>query len=471
MAILQRIKSVRFVLTLWYSVVLVAAFLLFGFGVFVYLRQLEKSSLEEKLTEEVNWIASLIDLERARVPSRSPLALVSEELGERILARVVVNPSNYLVMLADSTGSVVFRSRKGREEMLPLDGLPQGETVVRSVPGPERGHVLVAIRRGSPFTIEVAYTERLTEAVLEHLLLIFLVMAPVALFLSVAGGWFLAGLVLRPIRQISLLANRITAENLNQRIPPRAIEDELGELINTINGMIQRLQGSFDQMREFSMNVAHELKTPLTILKGESELALGRAISQEEAVRLATIYLEETVRMSRIVEDLLTLAKAEANQIRLENELVRLDELISDLYEDAQGLAVTKNLRVELVRNEMATVRGDVVRLRQLFRAILSNAVQYTNPQGLIRLSSSQEGRSAVVEIEDTGIGIPPESLERIFDRFYRVDEARSRVLGGSGLGLAIAKWVAEAHGGSITVRSTVGMGSCFTVRLPLAVS
>lgn len=468
MAILQRLRSVRVALTFWYSLVLTGAFALFGYGVYLYLKQLQEAELERNLAEEVDWISNLMDLEKGRFPGNVPIDRLSEDIERRIFGHFLVNPRNYIVVLTGSSGDVLFQSPANTSDSLAGLKIPNGSTILRTIPGPRGGALRVAARRADPFVVQVAYTEEATKAVLNHLLLIFLILAPVALFLSIAGGWFLSGLALRPISQITQLANRITAQNLNQQIPSRPINDELGELIITINRMIRRLQASFDQIREFSLNVAHELKTPLTILKGESELALTKPVTAAEAERLATTYLEETGRMSRIVEDLLTLAKADAGGLAIEQGPVRMEDLVQDLYEDAQILGTTKDLQVELTGNNPATVLGDPLRLRQLFRAIIANAVQYTDQGGSIRISSTRAGAELLIAIEDTGIGIPPESLDRVFDRFYRVEAARSRVRGGSGLGLAIAKWIAEAHRGSISVRSTPGKGSCFTVRIPV---
>jgi heavy metal sensor kinase len=326
----------------------------------------------------------------------------------------------------------------------------------------------VAARRDAPFVIQVAYTEDVTRAVLEHLLSIFAVLAPVVLFVAISGGWLMAGIVLRPIREISERAKDITASNLSGRIITRSTDDELGELISTINSMISRLEMSFRNIREFSLSIAHELKTPLTILKGESELALTKPLSPLEAEQLASTYLEETSRLSRIVDDLLTLAKVEAGQMTLSEEPVKLHELVDGINEDALILAADRQIAVTLDRNDQGIVTGDPVRLRQLLRALISNAVRYTDPGGTVRIRNERNGDRVSISIEDTGIGIPVESLDKLFDRFYRVDEARSRAHGGSGLGLSIAKWIAEAHHGSISVRSTPGMGSCFTVHLPL---
>jgi heavy metal sensor kinase len=436
--------------------------------VFVYLRELQEVELERNLSEEVDWIARLMDLERSNLPGGTSISRLSADIDRRIIDHFMVNPRNYLVILTSGSGGILFQSPSSGIQVLPETDVPLDRTVLRSLPSADGGFIRVAARRVDPFVIHVAYTEQVTQAVLQHLLSIFLILAPIVLFVSVAGGWFLSGIVFRPIRQISQLALKITAQNLDQQIPPRKVDDELGELITTINGMIRRLRESFEQMREFSVNVAHELKTPLTILKGESELALTKPITRAAGEKLATTYLEETVRMSRIVEDLLMLAKADAGQLVLQNEEVPMADLVRTLFEDAQILCAAKELHVVLRTNDQATVRGDAHRLRQLFRALLSNAVQYTDPGGEIRIASSRGGHDLLVEIEDTGIGIPAESVRKIFQRFYREEGARDHARGGSGLGLAIAKWIAEVHHGSISVRSTLGAGSCFTVRLPL---
>ncbi|HTY59209.1 MAG TPA: ATP-binding protein, partial [Bacteroidota bacterium] len=270
---------------------------------------------------------------------------------------------------------------------------------------------------------------------------------------------------------ISERARNITATSLSGRIVARTAHDELGELIETINGMIGRLERSFQNIRDFSLSVAHELKTPLTILKGESELALSKPLSPAESEQLASTYLQETSRLSRIVDDLLTLARVESGQMSLSRERVQLDRLLSDIHEDALILASGKQISVTMERNDAAQIIGDPARIRQLLRGLLSNAVRYTDPGGRIIIRSERGEHDVAISIEDTGIGIPAESLGRIFDRFYRVDEARSRAHGGSGLGLAIAKWIAEAHRGFIEVRSTPGKGSCFTFHVPVSTS
>jgi len=461
-------RSLRFVLTLWYSIVLLAALCLFGAGVYVYLKRVQEASLQSDLLEEVDWISRLVDVDRRRIAGGG-IGALSDDVERRITEHFLANPRNYVVMLESSSGSMLYESGKGGETRPAIERMRPGGTTFLTLQEEDGKPLRAAARRDDPFVIQVAYTQGASDAVLQHLLSIFAVLAPVVLFLAVSGGWLMAGIVLRPIRDVSERARSITASNLSGRIPARSVRDELGELIATINDMIARLEKSFRNVREFSLSIAHELKTPLTIIRGESELALAHPLTPREAQELASMYLEESSRLSRIVDDLLTLARVETGQLSLSLEPVEIHRLLEDIHEDALILASGKEMTVTMERNDEARLQGDPVRLRQLFRALVSNAVRYTDPGGSILIRSRRLGAEVQVSIEDTGIGIPPESLDRIFERFYRVDEARTRARGGSGLGLALARWIAEAHHGSIEVRSTPGKGSCFTVHLPLS--
>jgi len=461
-------RSLRFVLTSWYAVVLLAAFFLFSAAVYVYLKQVQEAALQRDLLEEVDWISRLVDIDRKRIAEGGGVDALSDDVERRITAHFLANPRNYIVVLESAAGNMLYESGKGEEGNPPLGRIPPGGTAFLTLRDSHGSPIRAAARRDDPFIIQVAYTQSASEEVLRHLLSIFAVLAPVVLFLAVSGGWLMAGIVLRPIREVSRRARSITASNLSGRIPPRTVDDELGELIATINDMIARLEKSFRNIREFSLSIAHELKTPLTILRGESELALAHPLTPAEAQELALMYLEETSRLSRIVDDLLTLARVESGQMSLDLAPVDLHTLLEEINEDALILASGKDLTVTMEQNDEARPAGDPVRLRQLLRALISNAVRYTDPGGTIRIRSRRLAAEVQVSVEDTGIGIPAESLGKIFDRFYRVDEARTRASGGTGLGLALARWIAEAHHGSIDVRSTPGVGSCFTVHLPL---
>ncbi len=199
MAILKKLTSVRVVLTFWYSLVLTAAIALFGYGVFTYLKQLQEAELERNLAEEVDWISNLMDLEKGRFSGGVQNERLSEDIERRIINHFLVNPRNYVVVLTGRPGDILFRLPGNTGEVLTGIEIPSDRTILRSLPGPGGVSLRVAARRVDPFTVQVAYTEQVTQSVLRHLLSIFLILAPVTLFLSVAGGWFLSGLVLRPI--------------------------------------------------------------------------------------------------------------------------------------------------------------------------------------------------------------------------------------------------------------------------------
>ena len=466
------LRSTRSILTIWYSIALLVAIVLFATGVYVYLRQIEREDLERNLVEEIDWISRLVELETRSSPFFTPLDALSSSVESQINEHYHSTPKNYHVQLINIYGTILYESPGGHLGRIPAVTLPPDQTVIQSIHTPDGKIYRVATRRTDPFVTQVAFSEEDAAQVLGQLLRIFTVLVPVILFLSVAGGWILAGIVIRPVSQITQLANRISAEHLSERIPERDVPDEFGLLISTINRMFARLETSFDQIREFSHSVAHELKTPLTILKGESELALRQELSQEEVQQLISTYLEETARMSRIIDDLLTLARADEGQVVVAHDSVELFPMIKELLEDVQLLGANKELLVQLVENESsAVVTGDASRLRQLFRIIVTNAVQYTDHAGSITITSVVRSGRVQISISDSGLGISPEHVERIFERFYRVDEARSRAKGGAGLGLAIAKWIVEAHHGSIRVSSLPGSGSTFTIDLPLSVT
>ena len=460
-------RSIRSILTLWYSLILLGALFLFAGSLYLYLQHLLEQRLEQDLAGQVDWIYQLLAVEEEHLETGKAPAQVILESENRIVDHFRKDPRNYAVVISQPGGDILFAlGDRGSWPELPHP-LQSGRTDFWSVQYGSSHPLRIAGLSVRHFTIHVAFPEGTISEVLNHTLTIFGMLVPVVLLISVPGGWLLAGAALQPIREITHRAERINSENLHERIPERTVNDELGQLIRAMNRTMERLEASFREMRLFSMNVTHELRTPLTILRGEAELALGRPLTAEKQRQLATTYLEETIRMGRLVDDLLTLAKADAGQIAVDREAVALDGLIEDLREDGAMLGASKNLQVVLKGNDPILVRADVFRLRQLFRILLTNAIRYTPPGGTITLRSVFEHGAATVSVADTGIGIPAEALPHVFERFYRVEDARSREGGGSGLGLALAKWIVESHGGKITVQSVPAEGSIFTVRLP----
>jgi two-component system, OmpR family, heavy metal sensor histidine kinase CusS len=289
-----------------------------------------------------------------------------------------------------------------------------------------------------------------------------------AAVLALAGGWWLMRKSLAPVAALTRAAEQVSAQNLHERLPRSGSGDEFDRLTEVFNGMLARLDDSFTRIREFTLHASHELKTPLTVLCGETETALREeSLSPAERERYAS-QLDELHRLTRIVEGLTLLAKADAGQITLQLENVRLDELVRDNFADTQILAEPQGIRVDLANCEDITVRGDRHRVRQLLLNLADNAVKYNRPGGSISMAARRADGLAEFTIANTGPGIPPECLPRIFDRFYRGDPAHSSEVEGCGLGLSIAKWIVAAHDGTIKIESVPSQLTTVTVHLPL---
>jgi signal transduction histidine kinase len=272
---------------------------------------------------------------------------------------------------------------------------------------------------------------------------------------------------LKPINIIAQAAQQITAaDDLGRRIPYDGPPDEIGQLTETFNETLERLERLFKAQRRFVADVSHEMRTPLTTIQGNLDLMKRFSSDYDEEAMEAME--SEVRRMSRLVEDLLLLAKADAGRQSLVKMVVELDTLLLEVYNQSRLLNIS-GIDVSLGSIDQAQVLGDPDRLKQLLLNLVSNALKYTPEGGTVILSLSRDAQSAFVTVADTGIGIPEADLPHIFDRFYRVDKARARAMGGTGLGLSIAKWIVDAHGGQLSVISTVGEGSTFTIQLPLA--
>lgn len=290
---------------------------------------------------------------------------------------------------------------------------------------------------------------------------------PIILVLGSVGGWLLARRSLTPLGYIVAKTKSITSRNLSERLSPRKTGDEMDHLIETINDMIKRLEGSFLRMAEFTADASHELKTPLCAMRGEAEVLLSKRRSPEEYEEGLAHLVDRFDHLNRLINDLTLLSKADSSQVRLEMSPLRLDLLVQNIGSLFQVLAEQKGLRFEVAPLEEATVLGDKTRLQQLLTNLLDNAIKYT-PRGSIQLALERTDGTAIVKVRDTGVGIPEQEKEKIFKRFYRVDKSRSRETGGTGLGLSIAEWIVHAHNGKLEVVSELDKGSTFMVHLPL---
>jgi heavy metal sensor kinase len=360
-------------------------------------------------------------------------------------------------------GPVARQQVRWLHEHLETIDLPKGSRLrLISYPLVDNGHLLGVIQVGQGLGP--------LQQTIEELRLIYLVVGPFAIFWLCLGCWLLAERTLAPVIEVTEAAQKITADNLSRRLPSGNYQDELAQMVACLNQMLDRLEKSFRRVRQFSGDASHELRTPLTILRGETEVTLRWAKSPDEFRDMLRSNMEEIDRMDRIIESLLTLAKSEVGELTLEMKELSLSDLVQELYLQSRLLCEVKQLKVELLLevDEEIRIRGDDLRLRQMFLNLISNAIKYTSENGRLDLVMTKENDFVVIDVKDSGLGISAEHLPHIFDRFYRVDKARNRMDGGTGLGLAIVKWIVEAHGGNIGVTSEVGKGSTFSVCLPL---
>ena len=289
------------------------------------------------------------------------------------------------------------------------------------------------------------------------------------LALGLVGGWWLSGKTIRPIQQISETAGRINATNLSDRIATEKMDDEVRALALILNSMLGRLDQSFKQQSQFTADASHELRTPLAVLMSHCELALSRPRSAEEYKQTIATCQKAGGRMKMLVEDLLTLARADAGKLELNRSEVDLQLLARDVATQLKPMADERSVRVEVI-GSAAQCNVDARRIAQVITNLTSNAVHYNKVDGKVTIETAINSTHATITVTDTGVGIPTAALPHLFDRFYRVDEARSRQTGGSGLGLAICKSIVDAHAGEILVESQLGSGSRFTLRLPLEI-
>ena len=467
--------SIRLRLTLWHTALL--AIVLVGVALLVYAVAADQISrrfdvtLQERAADVQPTLLAYRSLNRQ--PSKHPTATCTPEQAH-------VAPSDLLspslnAELIDYCGNVDVRSANLAQPLpIPADDRVRalnGQPVLTSVTTPsgrERvfGQPVPGDNHHLPSAIFVAMPLAPLAADLRNLKLALAAIVVGTLALTAAMGWFLAAKAMRPVDRMTRAAQAIgAAQDFSRRLPDPASHDEIGRLARTFNEMLSRLALAFTTQRRFLADASHELRTPLTAIRANVD-ALLRGAGSDPAEREETLraIAREADRMGRLVDDLLTLARADAGQEPVRQRLA-LDALLLDIYHQQRALA--GGVKLTLGDFEPLEVEGDPDRLKQLVLNLVDNALRHTPPGGTVTLDLAHRRDEATLRVRDTGPGIPPEHLPRIFERFYRVDAARARLAGGAGLGLAISREIADAHGGRIEVESQVGAGSTFTVVLP----
>jgi heavy metal sensor kinase len=458
--------SVRTRLTLWYTGVLALSLIAFAVLVYYAAANISYARQDELLRSTAETVASAYVQELAEEQSVA-------KANDVVLAQMVF-PNRYVeVVVADGRVVAWSSNLAGHQLTIPVQTLSEAR---------QRGSSFVVLNnlRVAVVPLSLDQSKQLGFAIVAEPLSVIdeglrrlrrdlLAGVPLILLLASLGGYFLARKSLAPIALMNQQTQRITAENLSAQLDVANPRDEVGQLAMTINALLARMDAAFQEQRRFIADASHELRTPLAVLRGETEVALEQERATVEYQESLALIKDEAERLSRIVEDLFMLARQPVDAPSMMREMVRLDEVVSDCARAAQVLATQKGLRLRIDASlREITLHGDDEMLKRMLLNLLDNAVKYTPAGGEITIALGSQDGDARIVVSDTGIGIPAADQPRIFDRFYRVDKARSRALGGAGLGLSIARWIVEGHGGSLSVESAPGRGSSFKVELPL---
>jgi heavy metal sensor kinase len=456
--------SIRLRLTTWYFCSLVVILGLFSLGAWFAMGSSMLKAVDHDLRLRIEDVHQFIDRELTTTPKE-----LIEDFGEQ----AALGLGGGLLEVRDNSGQVLYRSPRFDQAQLGK-GSARGSVIEYATERGKGPRLRVAAEiitaGGRQFTIRVAEPLHEFQESRERFEGILLSLAIPALLLAALGGFWLSRRALTPVDQITTEARLISISNLETRLKPPSDKDELHRLVLTLNDMLERIDSAVKRMVQFTANASHELRAPLALIQTAAEFSLRRERTHEELLDAMRKIVRESGRTSRLVDDLLLLARADSGSAG--PTLARMDLCASarDALDQAVILAEPKSIRVTAeIPTEPILVEGDEAALSRLWLTLLDNAIKYTNTGGQIRFELIATNGQAEASITDTGVGIAPEDLPHIFDRFWRADKVRSRSTGGAGLGLSIAQWIVHRHGGSIMVRSEPGRGSQFVVQLPLA--
>jgi heavy metal sensor kinase len=460
--------TIRARLTIWYTLTFFAVLLLVIGLLALELYQQLSNEAHRTLDTEETWITILFEAEFQpilSIPAKDKRDSLLAELPEDLEERYGLKRQFAFLHLDGYTEKRFFSGGvKNIDQLLPKNLLDRetGSYDVRigqnryrvRVFHREWGTVAVGVENDTIFRVAVEVGKRL------------LWLLPLFLLLTIGGGWLLAKLALRPVVSAAQTAESISVANLKERLQPYSGKDEFGALITTLNRMIARVEEGVKRLQQFTQDAAHELRTPLAILRGDLELAYHDEKASEDMRAFMQKTLDRVIALGRIVDNLLLLARSDSGDYPIKKTFFRLDAAVQEIFEDLQILADGRALTVHMLACDELEFFGDELLVRRLLMNLCENAVKYT-PEGKIELALQKTKTATVFTISDTGEGIPAEDLPHIFDRFYRVDKSRSSASGGSGLGLAICQWIVAAHQGEIDLNSSVGAGTTVRVSFP----
>jgi heavy metal sensor kinase len=452
--------SIRVRLTLWYVGATVLVLAVYAAGVFAFVRGNLSQGLDDRLRADFQWPREML----SKLPDGT-ITSYDENVSP---------DSSPWLQVWSTNGQLLYRTWTAEHMPVPTAGelaAKANDQIVTVQDMTPSVRVLSGTSTigGQSVVIQVAKSEAPMDQELRQLLFVFLLGLPFAVAVAGLGGYSLARRALAPVDRMAERARSITAERLTDRLPVDNPDDELGRLASVFNDTLTRLESSFDQMRRFAADASHELRTPLTAIRTVGEVGLRGKRDASAYREVIGSMLEEVDGLTQLIDRLLTLSRADNGEVKLALSVVDVAGLAEDVAAQLDVLAEEKQQSLTLAREAFPRCMGDPLVLRQALLNLIDNAIKYTPIGGRIAIRITESANSAFIDVADDGPGIPDELQPRIFDRFYRVDESRSRENGGTGLGLSIAKWAVEVNGGRLTLVQTSSPGSTFRIILPLA--
>ena len=459
--------SIGLRLTLWYLVIFAFAQMIFGVGMWFILRESLHDIADTALAGQVEDVRRFLEA----LPSGQSLAELRKTVTEEYSAET---GGDYLQII-DANGNWIYRS-----PLLTQEGFAAVSPNLLRKPIYKEGRMhkrpfrFVSTRieaNGRIYTVQAGTPTHEEVETLERFQTYLLMFAPLLLLVAGAVGYWLSRRALSPVDALTRTARSITGNTLSSRLEQLHTGDELQRLSDTLNQMLARIEIAFNRVTEFTADASHELRTPISLIRTEAEVALRRSRGEQEYREALRHILLEAERTTSLIEELLALARADSGRQALNIQPIDLRGTLQQIALGWRQVANVRGLQFsERILDAELRVLGDAAALRRVVDVLLDNAFKYTpSPGGTVSLWAEEIDGRAVISVRDNGIGIAEEEQGRIFERFYRVDKARSREMGGAGLGLSIAQWIVQQHHGKITVESTLGAGSIFRVELPLA--
>jgi heavy metal sensor kinase len=461
----MRKLSIGFRLTLWYLAIFAAAQLCFGVGMWLVLRQHLYGIADHALHAQIEDVTSFLKSQKKK-------NMTVTKLREEASEEYALEHSGDFLQIYDGDGNWIFRAPSlEQNQFAPPLATIRGASF-RNYQLANRPFRFVAQRievNGRSYAVQTGVPIDQIVATLSLFRRYLLMFAPLLLLAAASGGYWLSRNALSPVDALTQTARCIGGSNLGERLEKLTTGDELQRLSDTLNEMLARIENAFLRVTQFTADASHELRTPISLIRTEAEIALRKSRGSEEYRAALRHILLEAERTSSLLEELLTLARADSGRESLHLTLLDLRSTIAETASEWRQLADARNLQfAQTIVDRNLTVLADRRSVQRLLAILLDNAVKYTPPPGVVELRLEVRSDKAVIIVRDTGIGIAAQDQSRIFERFYRTDKARSRELGGAGIGLAIADWIVQQHHGSIAVQSSIGNGSTFLVELPL---